>query len=67
MYTDFLKKHYLITKYMQCIFILKLPVWLSAAALKMFKYMCIDIDFKCMYIFDENSIMNEILGLVELI
>lgn len=52
---------------MQCIFILKLPVWLSAAALKMFKYMCIDIDFTCMYIFDENSIMNEILGLVELI
>lgn len=40
---------------------------LSAAALKMFKYMCIDIDFTCMYIFDENSIMNEILGLVELI
>lgn len=33
----------------------------------MFKYMCIDIDFTCMYIFDENSIMNEILGLVELI
>lgn len=40
---------------------------LSTAALKMFKYMCIDIDFTCMYIFDENSIMNEILGLVELI
>lgn len=33
----------------------------------MFKYMCIDIDFTCMFIFDENSIMNEILGLVELI
>lgn len=40
---------------------------LLVAVLKMFKYMCIDIDFICMYIFDENFIMNEILGLVELI
>lgn len=66
MYTDFLKKHYLITKYMQCIFKIT-SLSLAAAALKMCKYMCIGIDFTCMYIFDKNSFMNEISGLVELI